>query len=402
MTLFTYKAYLKNGSIDSGVIDSESEEIAFQALSRAGKLPFQVKAAAKGESSRGPEKKPFQFSLFSKLDNKRIFSDISVLLQSGFTIDQALLAISSDAANSAERARCETILGRLKEGTSVAQAFTFEGIPQDVIALISAGESSGNLPTVFHAIASRFEQSEKYKAEAQEALLYPVFLIIMMIAAIFILAFYLVPAIEPIFEGSETGMPFIVSWLSAFRQIMANYGIWIMTIMSLVITAALLSLRFRRWILALRRFLPFIGTFMQEDAIARYLRILHLLLSNGVALKDAMNLAMDTATEGHLMTRLSAAEDDVTAGSSVHDALDKTGILSDGLIAHIRIGEESNNLPMMLGRAATALEVRQKLKLERLLKFLTPAITISLGLLIGLLVTSVMTALLSINEFALR
>mgnify|MGYP003634328914 FL=1 len=115
-----------------------------------------------------------------------------------------------------------------------------------------------------------------------------------------------------------------------------------------------------------------------------------------------MNLAMDTATEGHLMTRLSAAEDDVTAGSSVHDALDKTGILSDGLIAHIRIGEESNNLPMMLGRAATAMEVRQKLKLERLLKFLTPAITISLGLLIGLLVTSVMTALLSINEFALR
>ncbi len=158
----------------------------------------------------------------------------------------------------------------------------------------------------------------------------------------------------------------------------------------------------RQWVLDLRRLLPFVGRFVTQTAISNYLHALHLLLSNGVAVRDAMRLAAASVSNEAIRQNLHQAEEAVTSGSSLNAALSATGLLPDGLVAQIRIGEESNNLPTMLARVATAIDTRQKVKLDRLFKFLTPAITIFLGLIIGGLVTSVMSTLLSINELAIR
>ncbi len=402
MPHFAYKAYLKNGKIDSGTIDAGNERSAFQALSKSGKLPFQLQATNRGDVTPSRKERAAGFSLSDRVDNTRMFSEMSVLLQSGFTVDQAISAMVADTRNRAEKGRFETILTKLNEGNPVAGSFMADDLPSDVIALISAGENSGNLPKVFQAISTRYEEAEKRRKEVQEALLYPLFLVVMMVAAIFVLAFYLVPAIEPIFEGSEARKPAIVSVLSAFRQFLSKFGLWIMVLSLLGTLSILVSDRVRRQLVSLRQYLPFVANFIEDGAVARYLRTLHLLLSNGVTMKEALRLATETATAGPLRSTLARAQDDVTSGSSLHTALSKTNLLTDGLVAHLRIGEESNNLPTMLSRAASAMELRQKRKLERLLKFLTPAITILLGLLIGGLVTSVMTTLLSINDVAIR
>ncbi|TGV13062.1 type II secretion system F family protein, partial [Mesorhizobium sp. M4B.F.Ca.ET.143.01.1.1] len=56
-----------------------------------------------------------------------------------------------------------------------------------------------------------------------EALTYPAFLLLVMCGAMVILATVLVPALEPIFEGSSAPKPFTMRMLSAFGHVFNDY-----------------------------------------------------------------------------------------------------------------------------------------------------------------------------------
>ncbi len=402
MPQYRYQAYRPDGSIDRDTITAGSEQAAYQLLSRSGKIPFDLKQASNDNRS-DKKQRSIGFGLLRQApDDARFFSELAILLQSGFTLNQAIAAMQADTDNVAEADRLATILQRLQEGGSVAEAFQLEGIPDDVIALIAAGENSGSLPKVMTAIAGRFDLAAKRRSDVQEALLYPAFLIVMLIGAILILAFYLVPAIEPIFDGRPEGKPFIVAMLSGIRDMLSRYGLWIISAALLVAGLAVLSEPLRQRLSASIDHLPFVGAFRRQNALANYLSALHLLLSNGVPMKESLHLATDAIPGGLLKSEFAQAEEAVASGSRLHAALEQTGRFSHALIAHIRIGEESNNLSTMLERGAASLIHRQKLRIDRLMKFLTPAITIGIGLMIGGLVTAVMGTLLSVNELAVQ
>ena len=68
----------------------------------------------------------------------------------------------------------------------------------------------------------------------------------------------------------------------------------------------------------------------------------------------------------------------------------------------IATGEEVNRVPDMLMRAAELHEEAVRLRLDRLFTAMTPMITAGLGIVIGGLILSIMSAILSVNDLALR
>lgn len=100
--------------------------------------------------------------------------------------------------------------------------------------------------------------------------------------------------------------------------------------------------------------------------------------------------------------KLDAARDDVANGEQLQTALRKSGLLDDATLTLIGMGEQANRLPQVLGRASSLVDARLKRTIDRTIAFLSPALTIGLGIMIGALVVSVMTALLSINEMAVQ
>ena len=66
-------------------------------------------------------------------------------------------------------------------------------------------------------LAAMFEDDKKRKADVLEALLYPAFLVLMMLFAVGIIMFALVPAIDPVFEGIADKRPALISVLAAGR-----------------------------------------------------------------------------------------------------------------------------------------------------------------------------------------
>ncbi|CCV09525.1 General secretion protein F [Mesorhizobium metallidurans STM 2683] len=405
MPAFAYRAYLVDGTRETGVLDALTKQDAARKLAQQGRRSYHL-APVDGEKQliRLPGRSALTFT--RKVDLSRLFSELSVLLNASFTVDRALSAVISGENNPARRQQLQSVLDLTTGGRPIAEAFaSLPGITSDIAALLASGERSGKMAFVCQRLADTFEAMAKRRAAIIEALTYPAFLLVVMSGALVILATVLVPALEPIFEGSSAAKPFTMKMLSALGTVFSDYPF----VFPLAATLGLLFYLFlsrsagaktllSRWLLKT----PLIGSLIKDSVIARYLETLALLLGNGVAMTEALGLAANVSRQGSLRASFVAIEDDVANGARLHGAIVKAGIFDNATMSLISLGEDANALPVVLDRAGKMLQSALTRRIDTVLKLLTPVLTISLGFLVGSLVISVMTTILSINDLALQ
>jgi type II secretory pathway component PulF len=68
----------------------------------------------------------------------------------------------------------------------------------------------------------------------------------------------------------------------------------------------------------------------------------------------------------------------------------------------VATGEEVNRVPDMLMRAAELHEEVVKTRIDRLFTVMTPLVTGLLGIVVGGLILSIMSAIFSVNDLAMR
>ncbi|ESZ08223.1 type II secretion system F family protein [Mesorhizobium sp. M1060] len=405
MPAFAYRAYLVDGSTESGVLDASTKQEAARKLAQQGRRSYHLAPVSSDRPQlRLPGRSALTFT--RKVDLSRLFSELSVLLNAGFTVDRALGAVIAGEANRQRRQQLQSVLDLTTGGRPIAEAFAaLPGITSDVAALLASGERSGKMAYICQRLADTFEATAKRRAAIGEALAYPAFLLSVMSGALVILATVLVPALEPIFEGSSAPKPFTMKMLSVFGTVFRDYPF----VFPLAAVLGLLSyLVLSRSAGARKQFshavlkIPLIGALVRDAVIARYLETLALLLGNGVAMTEALGLAANVSRQSSLAASFASIEDNVANGARLHGAVVKAGIFDHATMSLVSLGEEANALPVVLDRAAKMLQLTLTRRIDTVLKLLTPALTISLGFLVGSLVISVMTTILSINDLALQ
>ncbi|BBD40257.1 general secretion pathway protein GspF [Aminobacter sp. Y103A] len=403
MPTFRYRAYLADGTDESGLLEAATKQDAARDLSKRGCRPYYL-APTKTDQSAA---RPSSFALFSqKVKPERLFADLSVLLNAGFTIDRALAAVIASEGNRARQGHLQSIHDLIVSGRSVAEAFaTLPAMSPTTIALLSSGEKSGKIALVCQKLAESYQASARRKTAIIEALTYPAFLLIVMVGALFVLAAVLVPALEPIFEGSTSDKPLVMSMLASLRNTFIDYpAVFPLIVLICLLAFFGMSRSTRMQNLASEALLktPLLGQLIKRMAVARYLQTLSLLLANGVTMLDALKLAGDTVAQAGLRPHFADIKESVANGSKLNDAIAGQPLFEQATVSLISIGEEANALPAVLERAAEMLQMRVTSQIEALLKLLTPIMTISMGLVVGSLVVSVMTTILSINDLALK
>jgi general secretion pathway protein F len=404
MASFVYRAYISDGSLEAGVIEATDLRDATRKLAQAGKRAFSV-AGVNGEVASGQGSAPW-WRLQRRPDTAKLLSELSVLLDAGFNVPAALRIFANAETSGNHRAQLLTISDEIANGKSFSEAISgLSGFSSAMGAMIASGESSGRIVEVI----SRMAEDHQYRAERRAAILgalvYPAFLIVMVIAAVLFLSLFLMPAIEPVFEQGSAQKPFIVAVFSGLGQFLSGNAIAVICVILISALGFILLLQRPAGRLAIERIflsLPLVGRLRRENAVATYLHTLSLLLENGVPMTEALRLAASTCAIPDMRSRLATVRDAVANGERFQEICRNAGIFTDATLTLIGIGEESNRLPALLKRASVLVEARVKRTLDRLVTFLTPAITIALGLIVGGLFVSVMTALLSVNEIAVQ
>jgi general secretion pathway protein F len=404
-TRFKFRAYGKSGGLDTGYVMAVDTADAVRQLSQSGKIPYEIKAAD-GEATAAKAGGSI-FDIFRpKLDLTHFLSELAVIIGSGFNIDIALKAVADAETNKAQKAHIQAIHSQITEGKSVAEAFSSQpNMPEDVVALVASGESSGRLDIVVSELAKNHTMRAKRRSEITEAMIYPAFLLLIMVGALLVLSLYLVPALEPIFSNAGAESPFIVRALGGFGAVISQYGMILVAALAggiLLLTMFMRRPATKARLVDIAGRIPGVSGLIRSTTRERYLSTMSLLLGNGVPMLDAMSLAASTASSAHHKSKLMLARQRVASGEPLWQALKSSDAFPDPVLSLIRLGEESNNLATMMGRSGAMTQAQIQRNISRALALLTPAMTIILGGLVGSLVISVMTTLLSINEIAIR
>ena len=143
---------------------------------------------------------------------------------------------------------------------------------------------------------------------------------------------------------------------------------------------------------------PMIGPVVTKATISRFARVLGTLVYGGVNILEALEIAGLSA--GNKVFQKSAEEvsEEVRAGRPIAEAMRDTAAFPPVLTHMVAIGEETGDLPKMLGRVSDSLDFEVDTGMRKLVSLVEPVIVLGMGTFVAFVVLSVMLPIFQAQE----
>lgn len=404
MSLFSYKAINGLGETEEGVRDAVDEQFLISALQAEGYIPIRI-APASSRSFLGLGLGAKQFKLSQK-DIGLFTGELATLLESGLPLDKSLLVLM-DLTEDNERLSklIARVLEKVKGGSSLADALEIQSgiFTRFYLNMIRAGEAGGSLGEVLTRLADYLESSRELKDTVSTALIYPVILLIMSVASLFVMLIFVVPQFTEMFESAGKALPVstqivvgLAEWLQSYWWVLIIGAIGISGYMRLQLADPVRKKVWDGYFLKL----PLLGNILLNKETANISRTLGTLLGNGVSIIAALVIVRETVDNLVLADAIHETAEQLKQGKHMSDALLEKGLFPKMAMQMIKMGEETGRLEEMLLRVATIYDKQLRVAIQRMLAFLEPALIITLGLMIAGIIVSILLAILSVNDLA--
>ncbi len=404
MALFRYVAVGPDGRLARGTMDAPSEAAVIDRLRREGSLPVRAEPS-RSTPWRDLLRLEFGRRGLRRQDVADLTRELATMLGAGQDLDRTLRFLAEIAPNARYRTIVEQLRATIRDGGSLAAALAQHpaSFPPLYVGLVRAGEAGGQLASTLERLAVLLERQRSLASTVTSALIYPSVLLVAALGSIVLLLTEVLPQFVPLFQQSGAQLPGPTRLLIALGAVVGAYGLWAL------LAAAILGLLARTALqrpgprLALDRLilrLPIAGGLAREVIAARLTRTLGTLLINGVPLIAALTIARDVIGNRAGMRAVERAALSAKGGAGLSGALAESHVLPVRTVHLLRLGEETAQLGPMALRAAEIHEEATRLGVQRMVSLLVPAITIGMGAAIAGIVSSLMLAMLGLNDLA--
>jgi type IV pilus assembly protein PilC len=328
---------------------------------------------------------------------------LATMLQAGITLLHALRMLAGRFENSAVRNKIVSVLHSIEQGSTFHEALRRQNefFPGLLIGMVETGETAGALDTIMERLAEHYEKQHDLDEKLRAATAYPLFICGTALAVISIMILFVLPQFAGIFNSLGVEMPFLSRLLLRSGLLASRY--WFLV----PLTAVTAIIAFRQTVKTdqgrlkadqLKLRLPLFGPLNTQIAAARFARSLGTLLSSGVNLYNALQLAgrvVNNRAIAHSISELGAA---LSRGETIADPMDEMRHFPALLVEMIRVGETSGTLDYTLDKTALFYEREVAYRVDRLGSVLEPALLLIVGIFIGLIVYAVLSPMYRIFE----
>jgi general secretion pathway protein F len=142
-----------------------------------------------------------------------------------------------------------------------------------------------------------------------------------------------------------------------------------------------------------------IGPLTRYVGVARFARTLSTMLSAGVPVLSAMEITKKVLNNTVLEKVVEQARDAIREGESIAATLKKSAQFPSMMVHMVAVGERSGQLEAMLENVAGAYEREVEGKVARLTTILSPAIIVTMAMVVVFIVFSILTPILDMQNF---
>jgi type II secretory pathway component PulF len=262
------------------------------------------------------------------------------------------------------------------------------------VALIAAGEASGQLNRALVLLNERVTHDTESRRRLSRALIYPVLLIVLTLAIVTAMGIFVVPAFADMYAGLGIALPATTHVLIAVAEFATHHAPTALVVTST--SAVLVSVtvrtrpRFRLGLHAALLDLPGIGHSLRVAAKYDLYATLAALLTAGVELDRAISLAAPAVTNVELRRRLHSVGDLLRRGWLPSAAMVRAGLDPDGVDAGlVKTAEATGDYAQCFGHLAAVARAERDERSELFSQLLEPAAVAIMALAVGLTVLGV-------------
>ena len=314
--------------------------------------------------------------------------ELAALLKAGLPLLQSLDVMLERQKDPLFRASLAAIRERVKSGVALSEAFKSEGelYPPILAASLVAGERSGSLETVLRRFVQYLRLTQALKKKAISVSVYPIVLFTVMITLVVILLVFVIPQFQDFYEGLNAQLPAATRFLMATSAAIKENLIWILLTLIASVLAAAAWLRQPGSGVKVDRALlrvPFLGRLMRMYATSQLARTLSTLLSGGLPLLNALEVAAHSIGNRAMAAAVAVATPQIREGKSLTTALESTGMLEDLALEMVKVGEQTGALGDMLNSVAEFYDEEVDTRLATVLALVEPIMLVLMAFLVA-------------------
>lgn len=269
------------------------------------------------------------------------------------------------------------------------------------IELIALGEKSGNLPQTLLLFVDFLRNKEQNQKRLLNALAYPIFLFIAIIAALFIIIGFLLPQFESLFMSFNKQLPPLTQFLFSLQILITPLFLAGYAISSCAIVLFWILLRqnetLNRSFDAFLLRIPFIGNLLRAQHLFFYFSTMKLLFAAGFVLDNVLDLCTKTCANSALRARLAMIPTYLKQGQTLSDSMQHVHIFTPIVLALIAAAQKSGEMEKMLHTAAELYGSESAHKQAQLLALIEPLITCLMAGVVLLIALGVFLPLWELN-----
>jgi len=403
---FKYRARAADGKTVEGFLDADNQGLALESLKQKGMMPIAVNQVVRGVATT---KK--QMSLFDKMQRigtvpgkaKMVFfRQMATMIEAGLSLTMALEIIVEQEKNLIFRDTINAVKNGIDQGMPMSQMMKQQPVFDIMMtSLVQAGEEGGLLDSALNRVATLLEKQAALRSKIKGAMFYPCFVIFFAVSVVVVFIAFILPMFQTVFAEMDVELPMLTRIMFDLGEFATNN--WAMIIGVAVGTFILLvwltrSKTTKPLMDRVKLKLPIVKSLVFKAVMARSTQTLASLVSAGVPILRALEMARDSAGNYVVEKGYDDILDYAKRGSSLGDAARAAKIFPILICQMIRIGEETGQLDKMLEKVASWYDQELDEQVKALTSLIEPIMIVFVGGIVAVIALSIFGPMIAVME----
>lgn len=420
MAYFQYSGRDNSGALVSGHLDAGSADDVAAKLFGDSVTPIEIKetkkktkslkkvkqtkvAALKNNASTVDRLNSFLGANKIEVDDLIMFArQMFSLTKAGLPLDRAIKGLEASLTNKKFRAVLQDVGDGLENGMSLASALgqhpkVFSNL---FLSLIHVGENTGRLDLSFKEVGRYLELEKNTRKQVKGATRYPLFVLTSVIAALGVIAVFVIPVFESTFARLGADLPWQTKVLMNTSSFVLNY--WPLILASVFITAIWFT-RWKgtgkgslAWDAAKMKF-PLAGPIFERVALGRFSRTFAMVLSAGVPIVQGLTVVAGAVGNVYIARNIEKMREGIERGETLHRTATNSKMFTPLVLQMISVGEETGTIDELLNDVADFYDAEVEFDLKRLGESLEPILIVFIAGLVLILALGVFLPIWDLN-----
>ena len=290
----------------------------------------------------------------------------------------------------------------VSSGTQLDESFArhSEVFPPVYLAMVSAGQKSGNLDGAFAELVAYLEWTDNLRAQTTQAMIYPAILLTGITGLFLLMMLFVMPRFEAIFNDVDFELPVITRRMLALGDFLGHWW-WLigLTVATVVIGAKLFFRTDRGAFLRDKMLLrmPVVGTFVRKIALSRFAKSFSLIFASGLDLLRLLQLLEGVVGNAVMARQLAVIRSRVSSGESLTSSFADATVFPPLIQRLVAVGEKTGSLDTSLMQASLSLDKEVPRDLKKAFTVFEALIIAILGVLVCVAALSLLMPIMQIK-----